>query len=52
MKWFTLFTNLLPIFEAIYKSIEDAIRGGKSPTDVHQAVVDHAAELPAKIQAV
>ena len=51
MKWFQLIASLLPIAEAIFKSIEDALSAGKQPADIHQTIVDHAAELPAKVRA-
>ena len=51
MKWFQLFASLLPLIEELVKSIGDAISAGKSPTDVHQTIVDHVAELPAKVRA-
>lgn len=50
MNFWMLFTALLPIVEQIAKAIEAAALAGKDPAVVHQTIVDHAAQLPAKIR--
>lgn len=52
MNFLRLAYTLLPLAEEVFRSIEDAIRAGKSQDDIHQTIVDHAVELPAKIRNV
>jgi hypothetical protein len=50
MNFWTLFTELLPVAEQIAKAIAAAAAAGKDPALIHQTVIDHAAQLPAKIR--
>jgi hypothetical protein len=50
MNFWMLFTELLPIAEQIAKAIAAAEAAGKDPALIHQTVIDHAAQLPAKIR--
>ena len=50
MNWLQLILGLAPIIEQVAKAIADARAAGKHPDSIHATVVDHAAELPAKIR--
>jgi hypothetical protein len=39
------------LIEEVFKSVTDALSAGKPAADVHQTIVDHVAELPAKVRA-
>jgi len=42
--------RLAPVVEELIKAIEDAHAAGKATSEVHNTVLDHLAELPAKIR--
>jgi len=50
MNWIKLVLAVLPIVEEIIKAVGDASAAGKSPDAMHNTVVDHTAQLPAKIR--
>ena len=52
MNWLLLVQALLPVVDEVLKAIAAAQAAGKAPADIHSTVVDHVAQLPAKIRTV
>ena len=50
MNWFQLIAALLPFAESIFQAIQDALNAGKSQAQVHNAILDHTAQLASKIR--